>query len=248
MFAPFGFMKRPSSGGIANPLAISGCDVWLRSDLGISQSGGFLTGWANQGTVGSAGNAAQATGAARPAYSASGGINSRASIVYNGSSQFLNWSYAPASSGAKTVYVIVKLGALPHTGYSVATIATAGLAYSEVILDLSTYQTFSFVADNGSPMSGLNPTLNTSGHIYMAAYAGSSPSSTASYAMSYDGTISTTNTSGAYGGTGASAIGARSSGSFFSNADIPEIAVYNRQLNITELGQLHAYAHATWGI
>jgi hypothetical protein len=63
-----------------SPLSLSPT-VWLRSDLGITQSGGTVSGWNDQS--GNGYNVSQATSDLQPAYAASGGANNLPTITWS---------------------------------------------------------------------------------------------------------------------------------------------------------------------
>ena len=61
----------PSCAHAADPSSVSGLDLWLRADTGITVASGRVSAWADQSGAGN--NAAQATAANQPAYT--GGID-----------------------------------------------------------------------------------------------------------------------------------------------------------------------------
>jgi hypothetical protein len=84
---------RVTSAGAApppsTPATILGANllVWLRSDLGVTESGGVVSTWADQS--GNGHNFTQGTAANRPAYNATGGPNSTPSILFDGANDGL---------------------------------------------------------------------------------------------------------------------------------------------------------------
>lgn len=68
---------------------------WFRADLGITESGGSVSAWANQGTSGSAGNLSQATSTRRPSLTSSfASLNNQAVLYFDGNDVL----YSAASS------------------------------------------------------------------------------------------------------------------------------------------------------
>lgn len=100
----------------AVPQVTSNLLLWLRSDSGVTTSGGAVTAWADQS--GNSNNATQGTGANRPTLntgSANSGILS--SISFDGSSDYLSLpsGFANLSAGA-SIFAIVKPSSSSATG------------------------------------------------------------------------------------------------------------------------------------
>lgn len=75
-----GLMLGSRQGGFV-PTALGGAVLWLRSDLGVTTSGGEVTGWADQSGAGDAGRNFAPAGTDRPAYNASeAGYNNRPTV------------------------------------------------------------------------------------------------------------------------------------------------------------------------
>ncbi len=227
-----------------DPRDIPGCHVWLRSDLGITTASGALSVWANQGTVGNAGDATQTSAPARPTYSVSGGLNGRARISFSVS--YLDWAYA--RSGAKTIMVVLKLTSAPGTGSTVYEIYNPASALAaEMLIDLGGYQPVSLIDDWASGFNtglvGIADALGTSaGHVLTHTFDGVAQLSS-SYTASLDGATKTVVDSGTYGSpAAASHIGGRfPSGTFLFTGDLYEILVYNRVLPVSERDQVNSY-------
>jgi len=76
-----------------NPLSIAGCQLWLRSDLGVTLSGSFVSQWVDQSPNGSIFTPSNAL--SPPQYTGSSGVNGLPNIPklsFNGSTQNLTSS------------------------------------------------------------------------------------------------------------------------------------------------------------
>lgn len=228
------------------PTKIGGCQVWLRSDLGITTVSGGVSLWANQGVAGISGDARQPTAGNQPTFSASGGINGLPKITWDGSNDRLLWDYLGSNdtTSAQTVMVVAKMAANPHSGFTLISMCDAIARYNEMILDLAGYQNCSMAYSNaGGTMRGYASVLDTACHAYIFGFDGiGSVLANASFIGNYDGATQTIAASGAYGGAGQSAIGSRSDGMFALNGDIYEVCAYNRLLSPAEVLALSYYA------
>lgn len=100
--------KRP--GGAAAPFVptdVSGCVLWLRADLGVTDAGaGAVSAWADQSGAGH--NLSQSTSGSRPVYTASI-INGQPVIRFtSGGDKFLNFTTPWTQPAIWTLYAVVK--------------------------------------------------------------------------------------------------------------------------------------------
>lgn len=229
-----------------DPRDVLGCQVWLRSDMGITTVSGAVSNWTNQGTLGSNGDASQTSAGIRPPYS-SGGLNGQPKLAFT--AHALNWNYA--QSGAKTVFVVIKLTAAAGTGYTVYEMFGNSL-YGEMIVDLNTYQPVSYVDDWSSvtAMSGHAGALGTTaGHVLMHTYNAGGSGTPGNYTATVEEAQKTIVGSGNYANTdGASHIGSRIPGAFSMSADLYEVIVYSRVLPIPESDQVNFYLKALYAL
>lgn len=91
------------------PTDLSGCVLWLRADLGVTDAGGgAVSAWADQSGTGN--DVVQATGTKQPtlvgAY-----VNGQPAISFDGSADYLQKTGGTAL-GACTVFVVVRWGSL----------------------------------------------------------------------------------------------------------------------------------------
>lgn len=225
------------------PTDIPNCVVWLRADLGVViGTGNRIARWQNQGSGGSAfdGTAHGGTG---PLYSASGGLNNQAHIIYD-TSAFLDWGYTNYL-GAKTIVVVFKMDTIDGSGQTLYVISQASIGASELIVDLSAYTTITLIDDwvVGGTMFGDSSVAlgTTAGHISLHTYDGSGTEGVGNYTMSTDGVSKTVAVSGAYAYASTSAIGFRGNSTFPLKGKISELIVIERVCNAVEQLQLVGY-------
>ncbi len=140
--------------------------------------------------------------------------------------------------------IVLQLSSEPHTGYTAMVVTNGGgVAAMEMIFDLSGYQYNSFAADqSGGNMSGFSDTLGTATpHAVVHTWNG------AAFTGSLDGVTKSMVSSGAYGAVLASAIGARSDGTFPLNGDLYEIIYWNRVLSSLEQDMVRDYLKQRYG-
>jgi hypothetical protein len=70
--------------------------LWLNAALGVTESGGLVSGWANQGAESSA--SMSAAGSARPTLDATGGPNGSPSVNFDGVDDIMTSSWLPPNS------------------------------------------------------------------------------------------------------------------------------------------------------
>jgi Tc toxin complex TcA C-terminal TcB-binding domain/ABC toxin N-terminal region/Neuraminidase-like domain/Concanavalin A-like lectin/glucanases superfamily len=110
----FGSWNNSASGGgklgsdvvrLPEPTDVTGCQLWLRADLGVTTSAaGLVTAWADQTTNGN--DAAQATQSAQPRALAASGVGGAAGIDFDGTDDFLEIDALTNSSDDLTIIVV----------------------------------------------------------------------------------------------------------------------------------------------
>lgn len=234
--------------GVVDPRSLGTCEIWLRSDLGITTSGTAVKTWANQGTVGTSGNATS-SGAGTPVYSAAGGVNGLPKITFDGT-KAMAWAFSnQGASGARTWVLVWKMLSTPGSGFSIYSCKINNV-FSEIIVDFNTYKNVSWVDGFGTGnMVGYDFSLGTSlVRYHIHTYSGGTSSATGSYTATQDNATQTVLTSGAYGITTTPEIGARSDGSFASNVDLYEIMSYAGQFNASQLNTLNTYLKSRYAL
>lgn len=98
---------------IAGPACVNaGIKLWLRSDYGVTQSGGAISKWGEY-----SGNNNSPTAAVNTPGYVEGGINFNPSVTFNGSNQRFNFNNFTSGFTAGEIFYMVKSG-LPKTGYN----------------------------------------------------------------------------------------------------------------------------------
>lgn len=87
------------------PTTISGCVLWLKSDLGITTSSGNVTQWNDQSGAAIT-PSFTAAGAARPTYTASGGPNNVPYLTGTVNTLLSSGTSLFSSAGARTIFAV----------------------------------------------------------------------------------------------------------------------------------------------
>ena len=97
-----------SSGLVWTPRAITGLQLWLRADMGITLNGGNVSAWADQSGTGDANkNVVQATAGLQPAFTAAdGSYNSKSTVGFTGSQLLRSAAWAAALAQPLTRVVV----------------------------------------------------------------------------------------------------------------------------------------------
>jgi len=113
MTFPFPFFT-PGAAGLPGPADIgTALTWWYRSDLGVTESGGTVSAWADQSS--NARNVSEATN--KPAYSATGGPNSVPSITFDGTNDKLMSSTFGPIAQPFHVFNVFKIVSWAHADY-----------------------------------------------------------------------------------------------------------------------------------
>lgn len=220
------------------PTSISGCVLWLRGDLGVTLSGSNVASWANQ--AGANHSAAQGTDALRPQMST---INSKAALVFNGSSQYL----ADATVGTPILAADAKYTCFvvwehtSGTGIQVPWRLSEAFAASAQEMYLYT----GTASNQGGHLLRTTNALGTAlsgkkivtGHFeagLVQAYSGSTLHASAVATPTHNAFASFS-------------IGAYAASSFFGGK-IGEIILFNRGLSASERSRVWSYLSSFWAI
>ncbi len=224
-----------------NATGISGCQLWLKANAGITQSGGLVSQWDDQS--GNSRHATQATGANKPAYGYQRRLNGYPTVIFNGTaSQMTGTGSAIGISGAGSRTVAIVGQATSHaTSGTTSTMFMFGAA--------STSQAYGLACRvNSTPVLGMHYWVN-----FGYSQSGLADFGPFIYVTTYNGTVDSYYLNGYPVGsttialsTGSSAyqLGSRTGGSFeFAAVSIAELIVYdtalsqaNREAMITALG------------
>lgn len=226
---------RYSSSAIWTPKSISGLQLWLRADLGITIGTG-VSAWADQSGTGDANkNVTQAVAGLQPAYStANAGLNNQPALSFTGSQLLQSGVWASALPQPLTIMVV---GRLTTAGKYVCD-SINGAVQCGMFDSANTLQVYAGVQ---------RPTLLTSDGTKFVIIAYFNGNASNHYPMAY--------TSDNYGGIGPGTngltgvtVGCYAGGGAFSGSDIAEMAYWNRALTPMEAKSLLNYAGARYAL
>jgi hypothetical protein len=225
-----------------NPGALTDLVLWLRGDLGITESGGNISEWADQSGHGN--NFAQAVMADQPTVAA--GINGNATVLFNGTTQFMT-SAGQFAVGAKSLAIVFKATSDPgaSTFYSMLLLQdTTGACSETLLVNDAGYEPYTFGVDIGAatPAEGIANALDLNAHGFIWTFNG------ATYTALLDNTPESVVASGDLGYAGqVTSIGARNNGSFPFAGQVAEVIVVSRAFTAADEAALHAYFNARYG-
>lgn len=239
-----------------DPRNIPDCRCWLRADMGIILNGSTVKTWVNQ-VSGVPGNATESGTFDRPSYAA--GVNGRPCVRFDAaSSQLMDWSLDIVGEDPKTIAIVAKLASEPGTGFSLYSLKdVTASTFSELLIDLNTYQYNSFVHACGAwDSSGHSDSWGTSlARVHVHSYAGgggAGPETPGNYSAAFNGAVKTAVASGAFARDGLvnGSIGRRDDifGGFSFDGEIYEIIVYRRVLTAQEAIDLWGYLKARYAL
>lgn len=245
------------SSGPFNPSKIRGGEMlgWLRADLGITQSGGTVSNWANQ--KGIQGDAAQSTAAKQPIY-VPARQNGKPCLNFDGN-RAMTWPIVPPglSTGLQSVFIVAALGTAVSNLYAILSMkAPTGVDFSDYSFELGQagYTNVLLVPHAGSSgvSFGYNATLGQTPHCVIATYNGAAAAT--GIDSTFDGAQQITVQGGGWGriGSDLGSIGARLSSTQVLAipfiGDIYEIAAWQTILNKVEMARLWSYAQNRYKI
>ena len=216
------------------PASLSGLLVWNRSDQGITQSSGLVSGWADQS--GNSNNFAQSDVNKRPQYSpVDADYNGHPSLFFDGVDDVLDTS--AIGYGPYTVFVVCHVN---------GTVGYLWNRTSEYTFGNTTYSIFT-AARGGAGNSAANLTagwiVSASPKIFTRVMDGTH----AGDLVRINGTNQSYSTLvGSDPGT--DVVTEAFSILSGSGGTLAEVIIYNRALNSTELGQVESYATARYGL
>lgn len=150
--------------------------LWLRADTGVTSSSNNVSAWTDQTTAGN--SASQATGSAQPLFEAAG-FNGKASIKFNGTSQFVSANGVAASlSGSSAPYFLGVAGQYVTVTASDAISATSSSTDSPFTAfgsDGTSYRTRRR-DDSVTAVVISATTANTSAHVFSNLFSGTTNS------------------------------------------------------------------------
>ena len=226
--------------------------LWLRSDVGVTESSGSVSQWNDQS--GNSNNATQSTGADQPAF-VTGALNSGAlgTLTFDGSAEFLNLptDFANLASGC-SIFIV---------GNSTSSVATGNLlslgnsSNSDAVIAQNVGTQAKMFAYNSSTSSSVvttdNPLSTGSYQLLEEIYAPGATNGTSTILV--NGTqhvqstsmVSTLNNTSRSGNVIGTAIGA---GSNFFAGGIAEILVFSNPLSDSQRAAVESYVLSKYGI
>ena len=218
--------------------------VWLRSDVGVTSSGGNVSAWADQS--GNGNNATQSSGTNKPTL-VTGAISASPALAFNGTNEYmaLPSGFAKFPSGA-SIFAVYK----PTAGTAGARIIDFGPANTTDSFNLSIASTTTdtYTVYNGSTATSLTNTagmtLNQFQLLEMVQTQGGLATMWTNSTQNGQAalqSISNVNRTGNF-------IGQASSGSNYFTGQIAEIFVFNAGLNATDRVNLENYVASKYGI
>lgn len=167
-----GLWVSPPIGGGASfaPTDFPGALLWLRADLGITTSGGFVTAWADQT---SNHNNYVSPGGSQPIVGMM--PNGKAAIIASAGTELNSAAWEP--DGAKTVAFVFQITTLPTAGQfqSVISLKSVTPLFSEFFFSAlgGAYQPYSFAFDfTNTTALGFAAALDTNPHILIIDWDG----------------------------------------------------------------------------
>jgi hypothetical protein len=224
----------------------SDLQLWLRADLGVTETAGLISGWADQSGKGH--DYAQTEGTFRPEL-ATAAIGGKPSVKFANGPRFLTGSGFSYKSGA-TLFLVARLAVKPTNAdyFELFGLDAPGTATRVGFTGAPAFEQLYFGV-TGALVRAPSPANDTAPHLYEITWNGGPGDAPASYSLSVDGTSIplVTATSSAFAPK--TAIGA-----FVDNLPahfrgvVGEIVVFGSLLDPTDHAALRASMAAFWGL
>jgi hypothetical protein len=219
------------------PTNITGCELWLRADLGITSSSGNVSQWSDQSGTGDSNKNVSSSGAACPTYNTIDPTYNNQSILSfdeSNSQQMTSGTWAYPLSSPYTVFVVGN-STIPETNPCSFDIYQSGNRLSFIIEDTGN----TLVYNGGGAISGNweNPNI-----------VASTVNGASSNAWFSQLTAGSSNTSGNPIMTGTIIGNANTSPSQNWNGKIAEVIVYNSILSTQDFNTVMNYLGKRYGI
>lgn len=243
-----------SRGQAFSPSQLSGLEFWMRSDLGITLAGSNVSDWADQSSNGR--NWTQGTAAARPQYFASGGINNRPYLLFDGIDDFFERT-GLTLSGGMTLLLVFKLrsftGGTAMGGFTVGDLTTAT---DFEFVNFAGYTKYNFACNyTGGTLSGpADPAFNTTDtQSWLITYNGAGSATPANYSLNVSGVSTAVIASGA----GVSPVALRNVISLgrrpdtlvnFMHAEFYEALLFSNEKTGSNWNSLRSYLNSLYGL
>ncbi len=220
--------------------------LWLRADTGVTQSGGTVSAWSNQGT-GSI-SVGQSNAGNRPTYSAAGGLGGRP-IITSASSKGLiagavsDWKFLHDGSGMSIFLVCNTRDA--GGNYLLATQASSGVNVGIAMITLATPQIRFAVGKGSIELIQANPTGfgRSALHQCIVTYrSGTNPDAVVRIDRAEKATSSESSTPSSSNPSYPLGIGWGGASAYGSDTDFYELAIWNRVLSTAEIAAIEQYS------
>lgn len=241
--ATFRIRAVPGKSSFFSPMDTSGCQLWLRGDLGVTFNGANVSAWADQS--GNANNAAQGDPAAQPGWSATA-MNGFPAITGDGTAKFMTTSSMTFGSDA-TLITAVRAASVPQTPGTRLVESRYDTSYY-LGTDIPVGTVYKLVVNNPTPPYGVaeGGVIATRNQIVSGVY-----SSTTSLGTLYlDGAFAAQDTFTAPSSVSTPLYVMRAfsyAGSFW-NGYLGEVILYDRALDAAELLRVHKYLGNRYGV
>lgn len=202
-------------------------------------------------------HAVQATSASQPVYSATGGANNKAywsntDAVSNGrfllAGQASDWTFLHNGSG-NTIFIVMKSNSTQQNYFfGIQTGTGASLGLSIVRINNTTAQ---YSIGNGAIQSvtvNYSHPLTSWSKVAVSGSTGTDPDYSIRVAGSSVATANEVNPVSATASTQKLGIGSGGGGAYSLASDFHEVIIYNRELTLTEVGQVETYLSGVYGI
>ena len=229
------------------PLAAPGCVLWLRADLGITQSGGLVSAWNDES--GGARNFTQATGANQPTF-VTNAFNGYNGIQFDGTNSFMQFT-SWGTTGIKTIIAVfldngtsVNESCLFNT--STGTGGGAGLVY-----DTTGWGADGVSASSSNSAFITETSLNNTYNVVAVTYDSSgSTFNTTAYLNGKKNTTFTGTSVSVNAIVGTANLGFRNDGTATRkfNGTILELAIYSGELTSGQITSVSKFMATRYGI
>lgn len=219
-----------------NPTKLSGLELWLRADLGITLNVGNVSQWNDQSGKGDANrNHAQGTAANQPLYNTTdAGYGGRSTITFDNANDGLqsgNWSVAPPQTG--TLFIVGNSdGAATNRNFFGDKGALQYCLYQDAGAGMMYFQSAGLALGGDS----------TSKHVFGIDMNGATTK-----IFRDQVTANVTGNSGAVA-IAATTVGALTATTFPLNGKIAEVIVYSTRLAAADFNQVMNYLGARYGV
>ena len=226
-----GFIINPYRfAAVFNPLTVTGCKLWLKSDAGITKDGGNLVSqWDDQS--GQANHLVQATGTNKPLW-VDNNRSAKPTINFDGVDNFMKVTSFAGGSIAHPRYLFIVAKEPSAT--------SMGFMAEDDENDPRFRLTGGYDISDQLDLTGGTVALNT-WHYYTILWNGASSDLRRNAVSVLSGN------SGSGGTFNGMTLGALSNGGY-GDAQVAEVLLYNNDIGVTNRNSIEAYLATRWGL